>query len=261
VGDVEKKLSVKRKEANAAAVCRGFELHCFPDIASARLSSQRAADSGEELFQRLVPGTDSCICGPFESACDIDGTGREPSLEEVEQIAYQRGFCEGEQKGLAAGEKLGLRKGRSCVQPVIETLEKLLDELAQARKQTYERIESEIVGLAMAIARKIVGQELSTSPQIVVNVIRQAQRHLESAGSICIKLNPQDLEMLDREIPQLGSDLSNSGDLSFAGEASIARGGCVIETDAGNIDARLETQFKAIEECFRAARSNDLTEG
>ena len=48
---------------------------------------------------------------------------------------------------------------------------------------------------------------------------------------------------------------------SFAGEASIARGGCIIETDAGNIDARLETQFKAIEECFRAVRLNDLTEG
>lgn len=261
MGDAGKKSLPKEIESGTAAVCSGIELHCFPDINIEKPNSRRLSGSDEALFHRVVPGSNDCICGPFQNASDIEDAGQKLSVEEIEQIGYQRGYCEGEQKGLADGEALGTKKGRRIVQPVIETLENLLEELAQLRRNTYQRIETEIVDLSMAVARKIVGQELATSPDIVSKVIRQALNHLETAGKICIKLNPEDLDRLTAENSRLCSDLSDTGAVTFEGEASIACGGCVIETDAGTIDARLETQFKAIDEAFQAAMSTDYHEG
>lgn len=261
MGDAEKKSLPKENESGAAAVCREIELHCFPDITIEKLNSRRLSGSDEALFHRVVPGSSDCICGPYRNATDIEGAGQKLSVEEIEQIGYQRGFCEGEQKGLAAGEASGLKKGRRAVQPVIETFENLIEELTRLRRRTYQQIESEIVDLSMAVARKIVGQELTTSPDIVLQVIRQALNHLETAGNICIKLNPEDLERLTAENSHLCSDLSDSGAVTFESEASIACGGCLIVTDAGTIDARFETQFKEIDETFQAALATDYREG
>ena len=259
MGDVEKKLSPDSRETGTTAVCEDFQLHCFPDITDTESNSRRLSGRDEAFFHRSVPGGGDCYCGP--TAADIEEAGRNLTVEEAEQIGYDRGFCEGEIKGRAEGEEAGLEKGRQSAQPVIDTLETLLDELSQVRKKTFQHLESEIVALAMGVARKIVGQELAISPELVVTVVKQALGHLESTGSIRIKLNPDDMDLLNGANADLCAGLSESTAVSFESEPSIACGGCVIETDAGNIDARLETQFQAIDETFQAALTNDRNQG
>ena len=242
-----------------AAVCDGFQLHYFPDITDADPNSRRLSGSDKECFQRSVPGGGDCYCGP--TAADIEEAGRTLTVEEAEQVGYERGFCEGEIKGLAAGEKEGLKKGRQFVQPAIDTLEPLLEELETVRKKTLRDLEAEIIALTMGIARKIVGQELAVRPELVESIIKNALAQIETAGKILIKLNPDDIELLNHTPANLAAELSDSAAVAFEGDPSITSGGCIIETDAGNIDARLETQFKSIDESFQAAMSKDRSDG
>jgi flagellar assembly protein FliH len=75
---------------------------------------------------------------------------------------------------------------------------------------------------------------------------------VENAGRITIKLNPVDLELLAEFKPQLLSGLSEAGRAAFEADEGIARGGCLITTDGGEVDARIERQFQVVEEAFRA---------
>ena len=113
----------------------------------------------------------------------------------------------------------------------------------------------------MEIARKIVGQELTVRPELVVAIVKNALSQIETAGKIRIKLNPDDIDLLNHTPAELGAVLSDTTTVAFESDSSITSGGCVIETDAGNIDARLETQFKAIDETFQTAMSKDRHDG
>ena len=256
---MEKKLSLDNRENRTTAVCDGFQLHYFPDITGADTNSRRSSGSDEECFQRSVPGGGDCYCGP--TAADMEAAGRNLTVEEAEQVGYERGFCEGEIQGREAGEKDGLKKGRQSVQPAIDTLETLLEDLQLVRKKTLHDLEAEIIALTMGVARKIVGQELAVRPELVVSIIKNALSQIEAAGEIRIKLNPDDLELLNHTPANLEAELSDSAAVSFESDPAIASGGCIIETDAGNIDARLETQFQAIDESFQAAMSKDRSDG
>ena len=253
--DAEKKLSLDSDDRQTSVVCDGFQLHYFPDITAADGSSRRPTGSDEECFQRSVPGAGDCYCGP--TAADIEESGRNLTVEEAEQVGYERGLCEGEIKGREAGEKEGLKKGRQSVQPTIDTLETLLEDLTLVRNNTLKGLEAEIVALTIGIARKIVGQELTVRPELIVTTIKNALSQIETAGKIRIKLNPDDIELLNNTPADLGAILSDTATVTYESDPSITSGGCVIETDAGNIDARLETQFQAIDETFQAAMSKD----
>jgi flagellar assembly protein FliH len=259
VDDVEKKLSPDRQASGTAAAAVEFHLHCFPDIAGSPLHSRHLSDGDGACFQRAVPGAGSGCCGP--TVADIEASDQAPTVEEAEQLGYERGVCEGEARGRADGEKEGLEKGRQSVLPVIDALGSLIEDLTLIREKTLQQLESEIVALATGVARKIVGRELAVRPELVATVVRQALNQLESAGSICIKLNPDDIALLNELKADLFAGGSEPAAIAFKGDPSIERGGCVIETDAGDIDARLETQFQAIEDSFQAALADGRSQG
>ena len=223
------------------------------------MNSRRSSGSDEECFQRSAPGGGDCYCGP--TVADMAAANRNLTVDEAEQVGYERGFCEGEIKGREAGEKNGLKKGRQSVQPAIDTLETLLEDLALFRKKALRDLEAEIIALTMGVARKIVGQELEMRPELVVSIVKNALSQIESSGKIRIKLNPDDIELLNHSTANLEAELLDSAAVAFESDPSIASGGCIIETDAGNIDARLETQFQAIDETFQAALLKECSHG
>ena len=74
---------------------------------------------------------------------------------------------------------------------------------------------------------------------------------VEHAEHITIRMNPEDMQRLAELKPQLLT-LAEAGRGAFEADASISCGGCRIESDSGDIDARLEQRFKIVEEAFQA---------
>ena len=83
-------------------------------------------------------------------------------------------------------------------------------------------------------------------------VAREALARVDNPGKIKIKLNPDDLKFINDTQSQIARFLQNFDHIRFEAEDSIQSGGCLIETDRGDIDARIEKQFEAIEEAFQA---------
>ena len=98
----------------------------------------------------------------------------------------------------------------------------------------------------------MVCQEVKTNKEVVVCVAKAALSRVEAPGKIKIKLNPADLQFIQETKNQISALLEHVDKVSFEAEDAISSGGCVIETNMGEIDARIEKQLHIVEEMFHS---------
>lgn len=215
-----------------------FKLHYFPNIP--------ANYSEENKFERIhykdgaekIHGNISKEKGNDEIQEGlISGNTRE-----IEEKAYAKGF--------ARGERAGIESGNEKFESVVNSIKQGLSELKKIRQDIYLETEQEIVKLAMAIARKIVCNEISVNKDTVVNVVKDAVKQVEGNEKVKVKLSCKDFEFIKSEKPGIIDKITNIENAGFIMDESICDGGCIIETESGDIDSRIEKQFQAIEEAF-----------
>ena len=124
--------------------------------------------------------------------------------------------------------------------------------IQKLRTEIYHTLEKEVVELALAIARKVVCREVKTNQDVVVCVAKEALSRVEAPGEIIIRLNPSDLQFIKQTKYQISTLLEHVDKVTFESEDSISSGGCVIETNMGEIDARIEKQLHVVEEMFHS---------
>jgi len=124
------------------------------------------------------------------------------------------------------------------------------DVLADAWKQREEFLskhEAELVKLAVAIARKIIGHSVMMPPDVVLQTAREALRSVRSEKRVTIKVNPSDETALRGQAASLKMLGGEVGELVIIGNPAIEAGGCVVESDLGMIDAQIGTQLASLE--------------
>ena len=136
-----------------------------------------------------------------------------------------------------------------------------LTALVAAGGHRLARIEAQVVDqvttLALHIARKVLGRELEFHPEAVVQIVRQAlNEKARQRREITLRLHPEDAQVVREQRGALLEVLSRSKELGILEDPEVARYGVRIETDAGTIDAQLETQLAAIERALAAADSH-----
>ena len=144
--------------------------------------------------------------------------------------SLKSGYAEGEAKGLA------------------QVTEKLIA-LDDLRKRFYETAEPEVIKLVVEIAEKIIGRIASQNQELIKSVVRQA---LEKAigERITVKLHPEDYAVLMAGEHEFKDIIDRTKRLTFREDDSLSKGGCVLETEVGTIDARMETQLAAIKKAL-----------
>lgn len=105
--------------------------------------------------------------------------------------------------------------------------------------------------LAVAIAERILGCELTLRPEAVEDIATQALAAAGAATQITIRCHPDDLAALERGRPRLLERCARARAVHFRADDRVARGGCIVETELATIDARLATQLEAIERALR----------
>jgi len=242
----------------------GFRLHYFPDIPVDGQVGVRRCAPGQDDFQRTQYDNSDPVCqDPAASGNGRRSLARQTALTaaEREEQAYRKGLVEGKQQGLNDGQQKGFELASRKIEPLITAVHQAVLKLTAIREETYQQIESEVVELALAIARKVICREVSTDKETVVCVAREALAKVDDPGKIKIKMNPGDLQFINETKYQLSKMIADANSVTLEAEESIQSGGCVIETDLGEIDARIEKQLQAVEESFRNARDKSKVDG
>ncbi|MBC8283105.1 MAG: hypothetical protein H8E32_04770 [Nitrospinae bacterium] len=147
-------------------------------------------------------------------------------------------------EGYNAGYEGGFNKGKEAAKeefsPFLESTQKLIEELSGFRKEMYEKLEREMVEMVISLAKKVIHFEFSTREDAVQDMIRLAVQSVLDRESMVIKIHPTDKEYAESFRPELHHMFSEIKNITFVAHSGIARGGCVVETNFGVIDARIE---------------------
>ena len=249
----EKKLSHKSGADLYPHSQTGFKPHFFPDIPVDNPDSMRVCMPLEEKFRR-ARYDNGIDCAPLYSDLDndpSDSSSNSPGHAAVQP--YQKGFQDGLEKGQQDAAEAARERSAEKLEPLVNGLQQGLLQLKNLRQDIYQKIENEVVELALAIARKVICREVEMDREVVVGVAREALAKVEDPGTITIKMNPGDLQFINETKYQLSDLIENIENVTLAPEDNVKRGGCVIETNMGEIDARIENQLQAIEDSFRSA--------
>lgn len=158
--------------------------------------------------------------------------------EMARQLADVRaqGYQDGYRDGLVALESFKQRHASQLSAQVGQLLAAMDQELGALE----QRIAASVARVATELARQVVRSELSLRPALVTQVAREAvNAMLASARQITVAVNPEDHALVaagcEEALAARGARLLS--------QASIARGGCSIESDAGVIDARIASRW------------------
>lgn len=166
----------------------------------------------------------------------------EAHAQQVAQQAGEQGFQEGMQQGFAAGQQQGMAETMQRV----EQLKMEFVELVMARRKVMAAMEPEIVHLAVDIAEKIVGMELSVGREIITGIVRQGLATLKSRDEIVVRVNPDEVESIKALQPEFEKMIDGLKRFEVLSDGAIEPGSCAIETNLGNVDARISTQLEAV---------------
>lgn len=156
-----------------------------------------------------------------------------------EEALGLRSQIEGEME--KAREK-GFQKGR---EEGLEELSGLLLKARELREQILASAESELIRLVLSISEKVLGKIVETHKEAILAIIREGLKH--SLGEhIVVRLHPADWKRLKGEDLQFKDIVDRTKRFQFREDETIQKGGCIIESEIGTIDAQLETQLKAI---------------
>ncbi len=160
-------------------------------------------------------------------------------IEKREKQAWQEGVQEGEAKGRVQFEK---QAGE-----LRESIEKSLADFSNERNNYFEHVETEVVHLALAIARKILHREAQIDPLLLTGLVHVALEKLGAQTKIRLRVHPSQLESWRKSFAGMAG---HSHVPEMIGDESLALPQCVIETEHGSTEVSLETHLKEIEQGF-----------
>lgn len=170
---------------------------------------------------------------PIRAAEAVIESARRES-ERLRSQAVQDGFVEGVRRGQ--------EESAASLAPALEALRSAMDEILAARDEIVDDAERRAVGLAVSIAEKIVAGALDAQPERVIAVVRGALRGLLDSDRIVVCVHPDDVELL-----RLAGQEQGGPQIEIFGERRVARGGALVRTSTGEIDARIETKLAAVQ--------------
>ncbi len=152
------------------------------------------------------------------------------------------------QKGEAAGREEGYQHGRDEAQRLVERLHVIIDKAIEKREEMINEAETQMIDLVLLISRKVIKVISENQKNVVVNNIVQALRKLKSRGDVAVRVNLADLDLATDHTRDFMKMVENVKSITILEDTSVDPGGCIIETDFGQIDARITSQLKEIEE-------------
>lgn len=201
----------------------------------------------EDEARRIVEGARAEAARILEAAKAEAGKTRD--------LAARTGASEGREKGMAEGRSEGTKTARVELAGRFKTesaeslklLTKLLWDVDAARKDLESRVHAELVDLALAAARKVIGARVQIDKEPVQDNLRRAVDLILEKSRLRVRVHPEDRAFLEEMVPELQETFASIETIEFANDPAVGRGGVVVDGLAGRVDTTVEAQLARLE--------------
>lgn len=206
----------------------------------------------KHILRRANAGTLSDALPPLSELPPPEARGKgkiaefaQRQREEVRRLAREEGYAEGFREGLAAGEALAHREAEERYSEEIATFAATLADQERAFAEFIGECERQLAALAIVIAERLVRRELEHSREAAFDIARDVVSQVRDGAKIRVRVNPLDASLLEGRRHELLESCSGLKTLEVVVDPSI-HAGCLVETDAGLIDGRIEAAFERL---------------
>ena len=167
----------------------------------------------------------------------VDAGAPEDSQDEAKKESYQRGFSE--------GRTVGHDQAAAELQPVMDRLSRSLADLASVRSRVRKTAESDLLKLAIAVARRVLHRELTLDPGSIEGLIRVALEKLESRELCRVRVHPDQEPVIRTLLARF-----SAAPVELIPDPTLQCGDVLFETAHGTLDGSIEAQLQEIERGF-----------
>jgi flagellar biosynthesis/type III secretory pathway protein FliH len=123
----------------------------------------------------------------------------------------------------------------------------LLERIAQQTSRFMGTLEQDAYRFALAVAERIVKREITLDESLVMRQIRDSMHRIIGVETITVRVHPDDETLVRSHRPVLLSSSDSVREIIIEGDDTVERGGCILESSTGNVDARIGSQLRQIE--------------
>jgi len=199
------------------------------------------------------PTTDPEDIPPEQIRAEIVAEAR-AEAEEIKSDAKKKGFEEGYSKG----QETAREEMHSEMRTVFEELKDSIQAVIKFREEILLQSEREIVELVLLFSKKVLHRELHLHPEAILDVVRHALDRAVGWGEATIQVNPEDYEFLEKNRILINEEGEGVNIARIDTNPSLRRGGCLLESNFGEIDVRIDRQIELVEKSLRDALADRL---
>lgn len=230
--EIEKQHLLEEANAQADEIIKNAKDAAFEEV-------KRKTDEASVIKSDAQSQADEIIANAKSEAEKIIQDAR---LEEqkIKADAKQDGFRQGHDDGYSAGE--------SEIERLVERLRKMVEALMLRREEILKETEQQIVELVILMTRKVVKIISETQKTAIMSNILAALKKVKSRGNVILHVNLEDLKLASANADEFIKRVENIQGITVVEDSTVEKGGCVVETDFGAIDARISSQLNELEE-------------
>ena len=228
--DSERKKMIDDAEAEASRIIEEAKQTAFEEI-------KKGKNEAQKTVQDASDSADSTVKDAEEKASAILSDA-EDRVSGIEKDAFEKGFNE--------GRDTGFESGKEEVERLIDKVQSVLNNAIDKRNQIIEESETQLINLVLLISQKVIKVISENQKNVVINNVIQALRKLKTRGEVIVRVNLADVQLTTDHIKDFMRMVDNIRSITVLEDSTVDRGGCIIETDFGEIDARIASQLNEI---------------
>jgi flagellar assembly protein FliH len=208
------------------------------------LAGDRAQEFVEPIVWEPLDGSTAGAARPAgDSSPDTAALQRQiADLERAMQVRVQQARDAAFQEGARKGRE----EASAELKPVLERLGRSAADLSNLRDRVRRQAETDLVKLALAIAKRVLHRELAIDPDAMQGIVRTALDRLQNREVDRLRVHPSHVGPVRSCLEAAG----RAPALEVTGDASLNCGDAIFETSLGELDASVESQLREIERGF-----------
>jgi flagellar assembly protein FliH len=238
------------------------QYHYVPTHATVRALVEEIAPGDQDDRNVDAPGSNPPDSAAKVAAMVAAGRTEVEALRQAAASEAERLRREAQQEGYADGYQTGFAEGAARAEATtaadVAAMHQIVEQLIVERQRLLSETESDLVGLALAISQKVIGDLASSCSAVILHLAARAVDVLGNPDAYEVHVSPQDYDMVNKTLAESGV----SRTWSLVMDEHVTPGGCMVRHAAAQVDARPQAQLalvhKAFDELSTEARSADL---
>ncbi|WP_178841361.1 flagellar assembly protein FliH [uncultured Treponema sp.] len=229
--EAEKQQLLAEAQSQADAIIENAKKAAFDEV-------KRQTDEAQVIKAQAESEAQKIVADAKDQADQIHAAA-EIEKNELKKNAYD--------EGLKEGQKNGYDSGKEEVNRMIDRSHKILEAVLNRREQILSETEEQIVQLVLLMTRKVVKVMSDNQKSVVMANVLSALKKVKARGEVTIRVNLEDVKLTTEHIKDFTEQVESVSGITVVEDSSVDKGGCIVETDFGAIDARISSQLSELE--------------